>query len=316
MFSNLSNLAQGVDTAFLVILSVILFFLVSLTTVLIIFIYKYNKKRHPVAAQFEGSTKLEVIWTAIPLVLVLGMFYFGWTGWKPLYSDPPDDALPIKTIGRMWNWRFEYENGRNIDTLYVPQGKPVVLDLVSMDVIHSFYIPAFRLKQDVIPGKELKAWFIANSPGEYDIFCAEYCGLQHSAMYTAVKVLPQDVFEKWYSDTTASIAGSGTAGAATITPAMAGARIYQTAGCIACHSIDGTTMTGPSFKGAFGHEVSVITAGKERTVMVDEAYIKKSILEPNADLVKGFNANLMQTYRGQLSDEDINSLIEYIRSLQ
>jgi cytochrome c oxidase subunit 2 len=262
-----------------------------------------------VASQIEGNATLEVVWTVIPLLLVLAMFWFGWTGWKPLYSVPPKDALPIKTIGQMWKWRFEYENGKKTDTLYIPQGKPVVLDLVSFDVIHSFYIPAFRLKQDVIPGKKMKTWFIGNSPGIYDIFCAEYCGLQHSSMYTAVKVLPQPEFDKWYIDTTVIAA-------APASPFLAGEKVYRSIGCLACHSIDGSSMTGPTFKGAFGHEVTVITAGKESTITVDEAYIKNSVMEPNADIVKGFKANLMQTYKGQVSDKELVDLIAFIKSLK
>jgi cytochrome c oxidase subunit II len=313
MFSNLSNLSQGVNTAFIVILSVCFFFLISLTMVLLVFIYKYNEKRHPVADQIEGNNNLEVLWTVIPVLIVIAMFYFGWTGWKPLYSKAPKDAMPIKTVGRMWNWHFEYENGKKADTLYIPQGKPVMLNLVSMDVIHSFYIPAFRIKMDVIPGKKMSIWFIGNSPGVYDIFCAEFCGLQHSGMYTAVRVMPQDKFDKWYIDTTAI--ASVAAGAAEMTPVMAGEKTYRTIGCAACHSVDGSSLTGPSFKGVFGHEVTVITGGKERKLTVDETYVKHSILEPNADVVKGFNANLMQTYKGQLSDKEIANVVEYIKSL-
>ncbi len=312
MFSNLSNIAQGVDTAFVVILSVIFFFLIGLTTLLIVFIVKYNKNRHPVAEQIEGNNKLEVIWTVIPLLIVMAMLYFGWVGFKPLSMKPPKDAFPIKVVSRMWNWRFEYENGKKTDTLYIPQGKPVVLDMVSMDVIHSFYVPAFRLKVDVNPGKKNITWFIGNSPGVYDIFCAEYCGLQHSAMYTAVRVMSQENFDKWYIDTTKA---AKPAGAAEIAGA-AGMEVYRSIGCAACHSTDGSKLTGPSFKGIFGHEVTVVTGGKERTQTVDEAYIRKSILEPNADLVKGFNANLMQTYKGQLSDQEINDLIDYIKTLK
>jgi cytochrome c oxidase subunit II len=314
MFANLSNLSQGVNTAFVVILSVCFFFLIGLTIVLLIFIYRYNSKRHPVAEQIEGNNKLEVLWTVIPILIVVAMFYFGWIGWTPLYSNAPKNAIPVKTVGRMWKWSFEYENGKRTDTLYIPQGKPVVLDLVSMDVIHSFYIPAFRVKMDVIPGKKMKVWFIGNVPGNYDIFCAEFCGIQHSGMFTAVKVLPFDKFDKWYIDTSAvaSVAAAGVAA----TPASAGQKIYSTIGCMACHSIDGSKMTGPSFKGAYGHEVTVITGGKERTLTVDEAYIKHSILEPNADIVKGFNANLMQTYKGQLTDQDIANLVEFIKSVK
>lgn len=309
MFSNLSNLAEGVDTAFLVILSVSLFFLIGISAVLVYFIYRFNKKRNPVASQIEGNDKLEVLWTAIPLLLVLAMFWFGWTGWKPLYSDPPEDAMPIRTIARMWVFNFVYENGKRTDTLYIPQGRPVVLDLEAVDVIHSFYIPAFRIKQDMIPGKKIQTWFIGNSPGKFDIFCAEYCGLQHSSMYTAVKVLPQPEFDQWYIDTTAVVAAPGAS------PVMAGETIVRSLGCIACHSVDGTPMTGPTFKGVFGHEVTVVTGGKERTITVDEAYIKQSILEPNADLVKGYNANLMQTYKSLVNDKDIADIVDYLKTL-
>jgi cytochrome c oxidase subunit II len=315
MFANLSNLSQGVNTAFVVILSVCLFFLVGLTIVLLVFIYRYNSKRHPVADQIEGNNKLEVLWTVIPILIVVAMFYFGWIGWTPLYSNAPKNAIPIKTVGRMWKWSFEYENGKKTDTLFIPQGKPVALDLVSMDVIHSFYVPAFRVKMDVIPGKKMKVWFIGNAPGNYDIFCAEFCGLQHSGMFTAVKVMPPDQYDKWYIDTTAVASAAASAGSAA-TPAAAGQKVYSTIGCMACHSIDGSQMTGPTFKGVFGHEVTVKTGGKERTLTVDEAYIKHSILEPNADIVKGFNANLMQTYKGQLSDQDITNITEFIKSLK
>lgn len=312
MFSNLSNIAQGVDTAFVVILSVIFFFLIGLTTLLIVFIIKYNKKKHPVAEQIEGNNKLELLWTIIPLIIVIAMFYYGWVGYKPLSLKPPKDSFPIKVVSRMWNWRFEYENGKKTDTLYIPQGKPVVLDMVSVDVIHSFYIPAFRLKVDINPGKKNTTWFIGNSPGVYDIYCAEYCGLEHSSMYTAVRVMSPDQFDKWYIDTTKVAKPAGMADM----PGAAGLEVFRSIGCAACHSVDGSKLTGPTLKGIFGHEVTVVTGGKDRTLTADEAYIRKSILEPNADLVKGFNANLMQTYKGQLSDEEINDIIDYIKTLK
>ncbi len=310
VFSNTSNLVQGVDLAFVVILSIIFFFLIGLTAILLYFIYKYNKKRNPVPEQIEGNTTLEIVWTVIPLVLVMGMFYFGWTGWKPLYAAPPKDAMKIQVTARMWKWNFKYENGRQIDTLYVPQGKPVAVDLESMDVIHSFYIPAFRLKQDVIPGRKITRWFIGNSPGDYDLFCAEYCGLNHSYMYTSVKVLPLNEFEKWYSDTMQA------APVVAATPAMQGKLHMQRFGCFACHSVDGSKIIGPSYKGIFGHETQVITNGKERTLQVDHEYIRRSVYEPNADIVKGFKKGLMQSYKGQVSEEDLNTIVEYIKSLK
>lgn len=311
MFSNLSNIAEGVDTAFIVILSVIFFFLISITITLLVFIHKYNEKRHPVAKQIEGNNTLEFIWTAIPILIVLGMFYFGWTGWKPVYSDPPEDSMAVTVTARMWAWNFTYENGKRTDTLFIPQGRPVALDLVSMDVIHSFYIPAFRLKQDVVPGRDFTTWFIANSPGVYDLFCAEYCGLEHSSMITSVKVLPNEEFEAWYLDTTAAPVTEEE-----MTPALAGRNVFQSMGCVACHSTSGIRLTGPPLNGIFGEEVTVTTDGNERTITVDEAYIRRSVMTPNADVVEGFNANLMQSFSDLLTEDDISNIIEFIRSLE
>ena len=310
VFSNTSNLVHGVDTAFVIILSVIFFFLIGLTITMFYFIYRYNEKRNPVATQIDGNNTLEIIWTVIPLVLVLGMFYFGWTGWKPLYAEPPDDSMKVRVIARMWRWDFEYENGRITDTLYVPQGRPVSLDLESMDVIHSFYIPAFRLKQDIVPGRTIVRWFVGNSPGDYDLFCAEYCGLNHSYMYTSVKVLPADQFDTWYADT------SAVAPVVAATPALEGKQLVQRYGCNACHSADGSRIIGPSYKGIFGEESVVITSGQERTIVIDEEYIRRSIYEPNADIVKGYNQGLMQTYTRQITEDEIEKIIEYIRTLK
>lgn len=312
IYSDASNLVRGVDTAFIIIFSAVLFFLVSVSIVIVVFIFKYNNKRHPKAVQIEGNIKLEIIWTLIPLLLVMGMFYFGWTGWKPQVTEPPEDSFNIEVTARMWKWDFAYENGKRLDTMYVPQGVPIAIDLKSVDVVHSFYIPAFRLKQDVVPGYKTVRWFIGNKPGDYDLFCAEYCGLNHSYMYTTVKVLPKADFDKWYTDTTAVVT---TAGAAA-TPASEGMQLVQRYGCNACHSADGTRIIGPSYKGIFGHETVVIENGQEKTVMVDEEYLKNSIYDPNSQIVKGFNRGLMQSYKGQVSEEELEKIIEYIKSLQ
>lgn len=309
MFSNTSNYVQGVDTAFIVILSIIIFFLIGLTTALVIFIIKYNEKKHPKAAHFHSNNTLEIIWTIIPLALVMAMFYFGWTGYTPMESKPPDNSLPIKVTARMWSWSFEYPNGRRTDTLYVPQGEPIALHLTSLDVIHAFYIPAFRIKKDMVPGKDREAWFIANSPGSYDLFCAEYCGLEHSSMLSTVEVLPKEKFEKWLADTSTGVAAS------VQSPVLAGKTVLQKYGCNACHSFDGSRLLGPSYKGLFGERVTVITNGAERDIVADEAYIRRSILNPNTDIVKGFQKGLMLSYEGQITDEEINQVIEYLKTL-
>lgn len=304
-----SNFVKGVDTAFLVILGISFFFLIFLTVLMLVFMYKYNRKRNPNATQIEGSTKLEIVWTVIPLLLTLLMFYYGWAGYKPM-TKVPDDAMEITVYGRMWNFMFEYENGKRTDTLYLPKDKPVKLNLVAMDVLHSLYIPAFRVKQDMVPGKENNfMWFEPQKEGTYELFCAEYCGLQHSYMYSYVKVIEDTAFQTWMTDTTL------VAAAELESPTATGRRIMQNIGCFACHSIDGTKLVGPSFKGIWGATHTVTTGSEKRDVVVDEEYIRSSIYDPNADVVDGFNKGLMLSYEGQLSEEDIDNIIEYLKTL-
>lgn len=305
-----SNFVTGVDNAFMLILGISFFFLIGLTITMLYFIYKYNNKKNPVATQIEGSTKLEIIWTVIPVMLVLLMFYYGWAGWTPM-KNPPKDTFNIKVIARMWNFTFEYANGKKTDTLFVPLNKAVKLELNSMDVVHSLYIPAFRIKEDVVPGRKKMEWFIPQKEGYYDLFCAEYCGLNHSYMINQVKVMPQQQFDAWYVDTTKQVAA-----AATDSPTANGQRIMKNIGCFACHSIDGSKLVGPSLKGIYGHAVTVVTGGTERDVTADDEYIKRSIYDPNADVVKGFNKGMMLSYKGQLTDEDIAQIIEYLKTLK
>jgi cytochrome c oxidase subunit 2 len=306
-----SNFVKGVDTAFAVIMGISFLLLIVITVVMIYFIVRYRKRRNPKATQISGSTSLEILWTIIPTVLVLVMFYFGWAGWRPM-KDIPDDARRVKSIARMWIFNFEYENGKRTDTLYVPEGEPVVLDLQSLDVIHSLYIPAFRVKEDMVPGREKQMWFTPTKAGTYDIFCAEYCGLQHSYMYTSVVVMPPDDFERWYEDTTAV----AVAMAEDAKPGERGFQIMRLNGCNACHSSDGSKLVGPSYAGLWNQPRVVITDGDEREVIGDEDYIIKSIYEPNADVVKGYNRGLMLSYRDLLSDDDIAEIIEYMKSLE
>jgi cytochrome c oxidase subunit 2 len=204
----------------------------------------------------------------------------------------------------MWSWQFEYPNGKKSAELVVPLNQPVKLDLISRDVIHSLYIPAFRIKEDVVPGKNNMMWFTAQEEGEYDLFCAEYCGDRHSYMISKVIVLPEAEYETWLeqSDIPAD--------------EPPGLTILKQNGCIACHSTDGSKIVGPTFKGIYGHEVEVITDGQERTIIVDDEYIKRSIYEPNADVVKGYNPGLMISYKEQLSEEDVAQVIEYLKELK
>lgn len=304
-----SNFVAGVDNAFMIILGISFLFLIGLTILMLYFIYKYNNKKNPVATQIEGSTKLEIIWTVIPVLLVLLMFQYGWNAWTPM-RKPPANTFNIKVIARMWNFTFEYENGKKTDTLFVPLNKPVKLELNSLDVVHSLYIPAFRVKEDVVPGSKKMQWFIPQTEGLFDLFCTEYCGLNHSYMINIVKVMPQQQFDAWYVDTTKQVA------AVTDSPTANGQRIMKNIGCFACHSTDGSKLVGPSFKGVYGHAVTVVTDGADRELTVDDEYIKRSIYDPNADVVKGFSKGMMLSYKGQLTDEDVAQIIEYMKTLK
>ncbi len=308
--SQASNFVKGVDTAFIITLGISFFFLIALTAVMLFFVYKYNRKKNPKPTQFHGNTTLEVLWTVIPFILTMVMFYYGWAAWKPM-TKAPDDRMEVTVYGRMWNFSFEYENGKRTDTLFLPKNKAVQLNLKAMDVLHSLYIPAFRVKQDMVPGMENNTmWFEPQKEGDYELYCAEYCGLQHSYMYTSVIVMPDSAFQEWYVDTTQiSVAEFES-------PTASGKRIMQNIGCFACHSLDGSKLIGPSFKGIWESTHTVKTGKEMREVKVDEEYITKSIYDPNADVVDGYNKGLMLTYEGQLSNEDVGMIIEYLKTLK
>lgn len=304
-----SNFVSTYNLAFYSIAGVSLVLMVGITILMLRFIFKYNRKKHKEAVQIEGNTKLEIIWTVIPVFLVLPMFYFGWAGFNPM-TKAPKDALNITSIARMWSFSFKYENGKESTDLVIPVNTPVKINLVALDVIHSLFIPAFRVKSDMVPGKEQMMWFIPQREGEYDLYCAEYCGLQHSYMQANVKVLSKEKYDLWYTDTTAvTTAAEGSA------PGAEGLKIMATQGCNACHSSDGTKILGPSYLNLFGLKHIVIKDGKEVTVTVDEEYLKRSIIDPNAEIAKGYPRDLMQSYKESLSDDDISKIIEYIKSL-
>lgn len=304
-----SNYVTTFNASFNLMLWISIGFIVFLTATMIYFAYRYNRKKHKKAEQIEGNIKLEIIWTVIPVMLALLMFYYGWAGYTPM-NKPPDDALNVTSVARMWSFTFLYENGKQSPDLVIPVNKPVNIKLISMDVLHSIFIPEFRLKSDMVPGREKQMWFRSDREGEYDLYCAEYCGLRHSYMSAVVRVVPQDEFDKWYTDTTfvADTAAGSTKGAA-------GAELLKTNGCYACHSTDGSKLVGPSFQGLYGHEVTVIRDGQPVTVTADEAYITTAIYDPNAEIVQGYQPGLMQPYKGVLNEEQIAKIIEYLQTL-
>ncbi|MCU0342695.1 MAG: cytochrome c oxidase subunit II [Ignavibacterium sp.] len=203
MFNGASSFSHDVDAVFLFTLIVSIFFLVLITGLMIYFVIRYNRKRNPKATNVHGNIGLEIAWTVIPTILVLIMFWYGWVGYSDM-SNVPEDALNIDVTAQMWKWGFKYENGKAADSLYVPVNKAVKLNLISLDVTHAFYIPAFRIKKDVYPNQSRVVWFKPEEIGSFDIACAEYCGLNHSYMYNKINVLSEDDFNTWLNTVTDS----------------------------------------------------------------------------------------------------------------
>lgn len=304
-----SNFVSTYNLAFYSIAVISLVLLLGLTILMLYFIFRYNRKKNKEAVQIYGNIKLEIIWTVIPVILVLAMFYFGWAGWNPM-TKAPKEALNVTSTARMWSFSFKYENGKESPDLIIPVNYPVKINLVSLDVIHSLFIPAFRVKSDMVPGREKMMWFMPQREGEFDLYCAEYCGLRHSYMQANVKVLSKDKFDSWYTDTAEVINVAKQA-----VPGAEGLRIMINQGCNACHSSDGTKIVGPTYLNLYGEKQVVIKDGKEFTVTVDDEYIKRAVLDPNAEIAKGYPKNLMQSYKTTLTDADIAKIIEYLKSL-
>jgi cytochrome c oxidase subunit 2 len=253
--------------------------------------------------QFSGNVKLEVIWTVIPVIIVLLMFYFGWVGFAPM-RNVPADAMPVTVVGKMWSWEFDYGNGKISKELVLPYQRNVKLNLVSKDVNHSLFIPAFRVKEDVIPGYSNYMWFQPTMKGTFEIYCSEYCGLAHSAMTAKVVVLDSLDFKKWLADL--KVTGN--------MPDHPGLAVLKANACLTCHSLDGSKIIGPSFKGLYGRKDVVVTDAGEKEITANDDYIKRSVMDPNAEVVKGYNKGLMQSYTGKISEEDLGKIIEYFKS--
>lgn len=304
MFTNASNFVQGVDNVFLIILGISLFFLVTLTGTMIYFVVKYNRKKKVPAIHVKDNMWLELTWIAIPMILVIYMFFIGWAGFIPM-RQAPKDAMQVKAIGQMWKWTFEYPGNKQSDTLVLPIHKAVKIDLISKDVLHGFSIPAFRIKEDVVPVKKNYSWFIPGELGSYDLFCTVYCGLSHSYMTAIVKVMPQEEFDKWLAVLPVKKEDN-----------RLGFKLIEKNGCIACHSIDGSKVVGPSFKSIYGAKRTVTTAGAKREVTVDDAYLKTAVFEPNTDVVDGYPPGLMKSYKGLITEKEITQINEYLKTLK
>ncbi len=301
MNPNTLTTTGAVDPVFFYIFGISLVMLLGITIVMVVFLVRYRRSVHPhPEASPHSNYWLEAIWTILPTLIVLTMFWYGWEGYTDLVSVPAG-AFKVETIGRKWAWEFRYPNGRSSATLVVPVGRAIVLDITSEDVIHSFYVPAFRVKKDAVPGMHTHLWFRAPAAGSYDAFCAEYCGTGHSSMITTVEALPEHQFEEWYSHESRPEENAE------------GRALLAKFGCTGCHSLDGKTMVGPTFQGLYGRQVTVVTEGKERVLKVDDDYLRRSILDPAADVVKGFPA-IMPPFQGRISDHDLATIIDFFQA--
>jgi len=295
---------EAVDPVFVFILGTSLVLLAAITATMVIFVFRYRRSRAPQpTSAVSFNIWLEITWTAVPTLLVLAMFWYGWKGYLGLRSVPTD-ALEVTATARMWSWSFAYPGGQAESKLYVPVGRPVKVNLVATDVIHGFFVPAFRVKRDIVPGMQNHAWFVADRPGSYDLFCSAYCGTGHSSMITTIEALPAKEFEEWLEH-------GGRKGAET---ALDGRKLAESRGCLGCHSLDGSPRVGPSFKGLMGRTVVVLTGGKERSIPADTAYLRRAILEPSADIVKGFQP-VMPAY-ADLSPAEMEALLEFLEELK
>ncbi len=297
-----STLSGKVDALYFYLSGVTVFFTLLISGVLIFFVIKYRRRTpFEIPRPIAGSHKLETLWSVIPFIISMSMFAWGAQIYFEQYS-PPRSADEIYVVGKQWMWKIQHTTGqREINELHVPVGRKIKLIMTSEDTIHDFFVPAFRIKADVLPGRYTTQWFEATKPGTYHLFCAEYCGTNHSGMIGSVFVMQPTEFDNWLS---------GNSGQQS--PAVAGQQLFQSLGCVSCHGANGEGGRGPALAGLFGRKV-LLTNGQ--TVMADEAYIRESIENPQAKLVVGFGP-IMPTFQGQVSPEQLIQIMAFIKSLQ
>ena len=299
-----STTAADVDTLFYFILAICSVFFVLIVGVMTTFAWRYRSREGFKPGQApHHSNALEIAWSVVPAILVAVIFVWGFYGYVSS-QQPPEGSYEIEVIAKKWNWAFVYPNGHIDNQLHVPIDKPIRLVMSSDDVIHSLFVPAFRIKRDLVPGRYSYTWFQATQMGEYILYCTEYCGTGHSLMNSKVIVHTSSEFDQWL-EKAANFLDE-------VSPAEAGNILYERRGCAQCHSIDGSARSGPTFLGTYGTQQQMADGSM---VTVDENYIRESILEPQAKIRSGYRP-VMPTYQGQLSDKEISALIQYLKSLQ
>ncbi len=297
-----STIAGEVDALFWTWVAISAFFSLLIAGAIFYFFIRYQRRHSgEFGSEDHSSMTLEIVWSVIPLVITLVMFAWGT---KVFFeqSRPPANATEYFATGKQWMWKFQHPSGkREINNLHVPVNRPIKLTMISEDVIHSFYVPAFRVKQDVLPGRYTTVWFEATRPGQYHLFCAEYCGTEHSLMGGSVYVMEQSEYEDWLAQTSAAGAAAG----------ATGEELFAALACDTCH-FEGSRARGPDLAGVYGSEVELAGGG---TVTADEDYLRESILNPQARIVAGYQP-LMPTYQGQVNEEQLLQLIQHIKTLQ
>ncbi|WP_010587461.1 cytochrome c oxidase subunit II [Schlesneria paludicola] len=299
-----STIAGEIDSLFNFILSLSAFFFVLIVGLMLIFVIKYRRRPGYVQGSApDHNDTLEIVWSVIPALLSVLIFYRGFVGYLDART-PPAETYEIKVNAKKWSWAFQYPNGYIDNDLHLPVNRAIKLTMTSEDVIHSLFIPAFRTKMDIVPGRYTTMWFNPTREGEFPLLCAEYCGTKHSDMLANVVVHPSGEFERWLEQASNLLA--------TLPPVEAGKILYTRRGCVQCHTLDGTAKVGPSFKASFGTKQSLADG---TSVEIEENYIRESILDPLKKVRAGFRP-VMPSYKGQLKDPEIDAIIEFIKSLK
>ncbi|HYE97920.1 MAG TPA: cytochrome c oxidase subunit II [Planctomycetota bacterium] len=296
-----STIAGTVDAVALGLVVISAFFTLLISVLIVVFAVKYRRRPgREIGTPTRQNLALELAWTAVPLLIVLGIFVWGASVYYA-QARPPDGALEIFVVGKQWMWKFQHPEGpREINELHVPVGRPIRLTMTSEDVIHSFFVPAFRVKWDVVPGRYTGTWFEATKVGEYHLFCAEYCGTNHALMRGRIVVLDPADYGRW-------LAGGG----GEEPPPVLGRRVAERHGCLSCH-VPGGSERGGDLAGLFGREVRLADG---TSVVADETYLRESIVRPSAKLAAGWPA-IMPSYQGQIGEEDLLRLVAWIRTLR